>query len=134
MKNALGLLKFLRLYPVVLWPFGWLLFNFSIGIGRYIGFANKGNVLLVLANTDFHIGSELIRENSRNMKRWSQKQFFNVQKSQFKILKVSLQSYKYLRYENIFWKKCHTLYSLYISVSLSADMKISYWYFIGICR
>ena len=38
MKNALGLLKFLQLCPVLLWPLGLLLFSFGIGIGRYIGF------------------------------------------------------------------------------------------------
>ena len=39
MKNTLGLLKFLQLCPVLLWPFGLLLlFSFGIGIGRYIGF------------------------------------------------------------------------------------------------
>ena len=33
-------------------------YSFGIGIGQYIGFADKGNVLLVsvLADTDFHIG------------------------------------------------------------------------------
>ena len=34
-------------------------YSFGIGIDWYIGFADKGNVLLVsvLADTDFHIGS-----------------------------------------------------------------------------
>ena len=35
------------------------LYSFGIGIGRYIGFADKGNVLSlsVSADTDFHIGN-----------------------------------------------------------------------------
>ena len=36
---------------------------------------------------------------------WSRTQFFNIQKFQFNILKISLQSYKYLRDEKYFLEK-----------------------------
>ena len=57
------------------------------------------------------------------MKQWSQKQFFNIQKFQFNILKISLQSYKYLRHEKYFFEKMAYIMFIVLSVLLSAGMK-----------
>ena len=52
------------------------------------------------------------------MKQWSQKQFFNVQKCQFNILRNSLQSYKYLRHEKYFLPKIPYVIVLYIGIGI----------------
>ena len=53
------------------------------------------------------------------MKQWSQKQFINVQKFQFNILKISLQSYKYLRYEKYFLEKMpYIIFIVYIGIGI----------------
>ena len=54
------------------------------------------------------------------MKQWSRKQFFNVQKCQFNILKNSLQSYKYLRHEKYILEKMpYIIFIVYIGIVIS---------------